>query len=93
MSSTKSTEVSQVAGLTVCDVARRYRVGEDKVRGWIANGELKAINTATRLCGRPRWVISPDTLVEFERRRAGGPAPVSPTRQRRKPQQIDYYPD
>src|SRR5262249_18503933 len=45
------------AGLTVRDVARRYRVGEDKVRTWIARGELKAINTAAALCGRPRWIV------------------------------------
>ncbi len=38
-------------GLTVRDVACRYRVGEDKVRGWIARGELRAINTAKVLCG------------------------------------------
>ena len=57
-----NTAQSTQAGLTVADVARRYRVGEDKVRGWIARGELRAVNTATVLCGRPRWVISPDAL-------------------------------
>ena len=61
-------------GLTVADVARRYRVSPDKVRAWIARGELRAVNTSTALCGRPRRVISPDALAEFERRRAGGPA-------------------
>jgi transposase len=80
------------AGLTVRDVARRYRVGEDKVRAWIARGELKAINTAAVLCGRPRWVVPVDALAEFERRRAGGPPP-KPQRRRRQPAPIDYYPD
>jgi transposase len=80
------------AGLTVRDVARRYRVGEDKVRAWIARGELRAINTAAVLCGKPRWVISPDALAEFERRRAGGPPP-KPKRARRKSAEIDFYPD
>src|SRR4051794_21965418 len=61
------------AGYTVADVARRLRVGEDKVRGWIARGELAAINTATALCGKPRWVIPPEALAAFERSRAGGP--------------------
>jgi hypothetical protein len=79
------------AGLTVADVARRYRVSEDKVRGWIARGELRAVNTASVLCGRPRWVISPDALAEFERRRSGGPTPKD--KRRRKVPEIDFYPD
>ncbi len=80
-------------GYTVRDVARRYRVSPDKVRAWIARGELRAVNTSTALCGRPRWVVSPDALAEFERRRAGGPPPPKPRRQRRPAQQIDFYPD
>src|SRR5437667_12869674 len=67
------------SGLTVRDLARRYRVGADKVRSWIARGELAAINTAATLCGRPRWVVTADTLAEFERRRTGGP-PAKPAR-------------
>src|SRR5262245_18072506 len=47
-------------GLTVRDVARRYRVSPDKVRAWITSGELRAVNTATALCGRPRWVVPAD---------------------------------
>jgi hypothetical protein len=79
-------------GLTVADVARRYRVGEDKVRTWIARGELRAINTAMALCGRPRWVIPADALAAFERRRAGGPPPKQ-TRRRKRTAIVDYYPD
>jgi hypothetical protein len=79
--------------LTVADVARRYRVGPDKVRSWIARGELAAINTAAALCGRPRWVITPAALVAFERRRVGGPLPKPARRRRRPPAVIDYYPD
>lgn len=60
------------AGFTVPDVARRYRVGQSKVRSWIDRGELRAINVATALCGRPRWVIPVEALSEFEERRAGG---------------------
>jgi transposase len=80
------------AGLTVRDVARRYRVGEDKVRGWVARGELAAVNTAAALCGKPRWVILPDALAAFEKRRAGGPVP-KPKRRAKRPVQIDFYPD
>ncbi len=81
------------AGLTVRDVARRYRVGEDKVRGWIKRGELTACNTAAVLCGKPRWVILPEALAAFEQRRQGGP-PAKPTPRRRRPTgMIDYYRD
>jgi hypothetical protein len=79
-------------GLTVRDVSLRYRVGEDKVRGWIRRGELRAVNTATTLCGKPRWVIPVEALAEFECRRTASPPP-KPPRRRRCPEMIDFYPD
>jgi hypothetical protein len=79
-------------GRTVRDLSAYYRVSEDKIRRWIASGELRAINTAAALCGKPRWVIPPDALADFERRRAAGPPP-KPPRRRRRPAAIDYYPD
>jgi transposase len=79
-------------GLTVTDVARRYRVGEDKVRAWITRGELRAVNTAAVRCGKPRYVVPPEALAEFERNRDAGPPP-KPIRSPRKPQVRDYYPD
>jgi hypothetical protein len=78
--------------LTVADVARRYRVSPDKVRAWIARGELVAVNTAAALCGKPRWVILPDALAAFERRRTSVPPP-KPPRRRRTAGFVDYYPD
>jgi hypothetical protein len=78
-------------GLTVREVARRYRVGEDKVRSWIRRGELQAINTATALCARPRFIVLPDALDHFEKLRAGALPPKSPHRRRRYAQ-VDYYP-
>jgi excisionase family DNA binding protein len=81
-----------VAGLTVGEVARRYRVSPDKVRAWIARGELRAVNTAAVLCGRPRWVIPPEAIPEFEQRRHGGAvARLRPRRRQRS--EIDFYPD
>jgi hypothetical protein len=81
-----------IPGLTVADVARRYRVSPDKVRAWIRCGELPAVNTATLLCGRPRWVIPPDGLAAFEARRRGGPPPGPAPRRRRRAAAVDYYP-
>jgi transposase len=87
-----SGEALSARGLTVADVAARYRVSPDKVRTWIARGELPAVNTASTRCGRPRWVIPPEVLAEFERGRAGGRPPKPPRRLRRQ-EAIDYYPD
>jgi transposase len=81
------------SGLTVADVARRYRVSPDKVRQWIKRGELSAINAATALCGKPRWVVPPESLVQFERRRRSEqPAPHT-RRRRKRTGEVDYYPD
>ena len=80
-------------GLTVRDVARRYRVGEDKVRGWIKRGELSALNTASVVCGRPRFVVTPEALSQFELRRTAAPMPKPAPKRRCKPRPIDFYPD
>jgi hypothetical protein len=79
-------------GLTTADVARRYRIGEDKVRALIQAGELRAINTASALCGKPRWVVTPEALADFEKRRAGGPTPKAP-RRRQPAGAVDFFPD
>ena len=80
------------SGFTVADLAARYRVGEDKVRAWIKAGELKALNTSSTLCARPRYVVTADALEAFERRRSVTPPPKTKTR-RRKAEFVDYYPD
>lgn len=83
-----------ITSLTVQEVAQRYRVSPDKVRGWIGRGELRAINTASALCARPRWVIPPEALVEFELARRGGIAVRKPkSKRRRQAHLIDFYPD
>jgi hypothetical protein len=87
-------EPAAAGGLTVSEFARRYRVGEDKVRKWIYSGELPAVNTAAVLCGRPRFVITPDGLAAFERRRAAATGPSGGRRRkaRRRMNVVDYYP-
>jgi excisionase family DNA binding protein len=81
-------------GLTVREVARRYRVSPDKVRGWIRRGELSALNTSDRRCARPRFVVTPEALAEFEQARSAATPPNSPPRRRRRiTGQIDFYPD
>jgi len=83
---------AHAAGLTVREVARRYRVGEDKVRGWIHRGELPAINTADHRCGKPRYVITPEALERFERSRTVT-TPPKVARHRKQTGLVDYFPD
>lgn len=82
-----------VGGLTVAEVARRFRVSPDKVRGWIRRGELRAVNTADRRCRRHRFVILAEALAAFEARRAASPTPRQPAERRKRTNQVDFYPD
>jgi hypothetical protein len=82
-----------VRGLTVGDVAARYRVSQDKIRRWIRNGDILAVNTASVLCGKPRFVVLPEALAEFEERRAAAVPPKPPSRRRKRSDFIDFYPD
>jgi hypothetical protein len=77
----------------VRDVARRYRVSPERVRGWIRRGELAALNTADLVSSKPRLVITPDALQHFERARQAAARPVPPRRRKRRFAVKDYYPD
>jgi excisionase family DNA binding protein len=78
------------SGFTVADLAKRLRVGTDKIRKWINRGELKAVNVAASVLGKPRWVIPADALAEFQTKRRSGPAP-KPPRRRRRAAEIDFF--
>ena len=80
-------------GMTPREVASLLRVGTDAVRGWIRSGELGAIDTARRRCGKPRYVVLPRHLIEFERGRQAAAPPEPPRRRKRQAIVIDYYPD
>src|SRR5690349_8311579 len=70
-------------GYTPAELARLLRVSPDRVRAWIVSGELGAVDTARVRCGRPRYVILPHHLAEWERRRRVGPPP-QPGRRRKR---------
>ena len=85
-----------VRGYTPNELARLLRVSPDKVPSWIKRGELSAIDTARHRCGRPRFIVLPHHLVEFEQRRKASTPAANPTPRRRRrteTMEIDYYPD
>jgi hypothetical protein len=79
-------------GLTLSDCARRYRCSRARIRQLIACGELVAVNLSLHLSGPAKWIITPDGLAEFERRRTSTPLPKTP-RRKKKIDYVDYYPD
>jgi hypothetical protein len=80
-----------VAGFTVAELAARWRIGVDKIHGFIRRWELIAVNLATRMAGRPQWRVSPEEVARFEKRRSSVPTP-KPTRRQRQ-SGIDFYAD
>jgi hypothetical protein len=77
---------------SVADLCRRYKVGADKIYGFIRRGELIAINLAANLSSRPHWRVTHESVEAFESRRSSAPPP-KPARRRRRPVARDYYPD
>lgn len=47
------------------EIAEQLRVADDTVRGWVASGELEALNLARRGAKKPRYVITADSLQRF----------------------------
>ena len=79
-------------GLTVSDIAARYRVSAERVRGWIASGQLRALNRRER-GKRPSFVVLPGDLITFERSRTISPPAATPARRKKQIKLVDYYPD
>ena len=80
------------SGFSVADLCRRWKVGPDKVRGFLRRGELVAVNVAARLGGRPQWRIPYESVEAFERRRSSAPPPKLPRRRRKPTDFVDFYP-
>ena len=80
-------------GYTPNELAKVLRVSDDRIRAWIKSGELGAINTADVRSGKPRYIILPDHLAEFQRRRLAAMAPKPAPRRKRPAAMVDYFPD
>src|SRR5262249_50455726 len=85
-------EPDLTAGLTVPELSRLLRVGCDKLRHWIKTGQIGAVNVAGARSARPRFVVLPHHLAEWERRR-GACVPAKPARRRRRVGPIDVCPE
>jgi hypothetical protein len=79
------------AGLTVRDVARRYRVGVGRVLGWIRRGELRAIHRRDDRVGCPSYVVTPEAIEAFECARSVSP-PAKTVRRKKRTEEVDYFP-
>lgn len=71
--------------LTPPQLAERWGISPDKILGWIRRKELRAINAAATMGGRPRYLIDLDDILAFERRREVDALP----RQNRRPRKHD----
>jgi excisionase family DNA binding protein len=68
--------------LTPPQVARRYGVSPDTVRGWIASGDLRAVSVGKG--SRARYRVPVDALEEFAAKRPARVAPKAPPQRRRR---------
>jgi hypothetical protein len=91
MSSTASLSLP-AAGYSVADLCRRWKVGPDKIHGFLRRGELIGVNVATCLSAKPQWRITPESVAQFEQRRKSA-LPPKPPRQRRRPPARDFIGD
>jgi excisionase family DNA binding protein len=77
---------------SVRDLCERYGVSEHTVLGWIASGELRAVNVGRRPAGKkPRWRISQQALQAFELARTSTPPPPRARRRKRPGDVIEFY--
>lgn len=70
---------------TIRNICDHFEVHENTVLGWIASGELRAINVG-REPGKkkPRWRISEEALQEFELLRSTEPKRTTKPARRKK---------
>ena len=70
--------------LTPPQIASRWGVSVDKILTWIRTGELLAMNAATKVGGRPRYLVDVNELAKFEAKRTVARETADPSKHRRK---------
>ena len=68
---------------SLADIATRWRCSHSTVLAHVRAGELHAIDISTNPAGRSRYVVSEESLAEFESRRTVKP-PAAPAKRRAK---------
>jgi len=74
----------QATKLSPPQIARMWGVSHEVVLNWIRSGQLKAINVASVMNGRPKFRVDVSELAAFEARRATQPAPKISSRRRKR---------
>ncbi len=80
-------------GFTPNQLAKLLRVSPDRIRAWIKSGELPALDTAPPRSRKPRFIVLPAHLEQFERKHRAVPTATKPPRRRRRTAGVDFYPD
>ncbi len=78
-------EIIERTKFTVPVLAKMWGVSSSKITTFIRTGELRAINSATKLGGRPRYLIDQDDIEAFERSREVVPSAEPSTRTSAEP--------
>jgi hypothetical protein len=72
-------------------MAEAWGISTAKVLDWIRAGELRAVNAATNVGGRPRFLIDELDIKAFEARRAVVPPPVTRRKRRSSESVIEFF--
>jgi hypothetical protein len=88
----RTSQSCDLAGFSVADLCRRWKVGADKVHAFRRSGELIGLNVAANTSIRPLWRFTRQEVERFEQRRSSAPPP-KPRRPRRRPEFVDFWPD
>ena len=74
------------------EIAKRHRVGVEKVINWIKKGELSAFDVGTvRGSQRPRFRVTESALENFEKNRTVVAPPPRARRRRRDTSIREYF--
>lgn len=77
---------------TVQDICARYFVSVNTVLGWIARGELRALNVGRKPgAKKPRWRITQEAIDAFELARTPSPPQARAPRRKHPADVIEFY--
>jgi hypothetical protein len=85
--------MTETTMLTVKDLVGHFNVSPHTVLGWIASGQLPAVNVGVSPGKRkPRWRVTSTAVAEFEATRMTMKAPPRAKRKTKDPEIVEFYP-